>query len=227
MKKILNYFTKFELFLWSFCTALIVVSFFLFEKESYLTLIASVIGVTAIIFNAKGNFIGPLLMINFSIIYGIISFSFSYYGEMITYVGMSMPMAICSLFSWVKNPYKENKAQVKIRPLKKSDIVLMVILAAAVTVAFYFILKYFNNANLELSTLSVATSFVAAYLNFLRCPYFALAYAFNDIVLIPLWILASIHDTKYISVVVCFIAFLLSDAYSFVNWSKMKKKQEE
>lgn len=37
------------------------------------------------------------LMIAFSILYGIISFRFRYWGEMITYLGMSMPMAIWSV----------------------------------------------------------------------------------------------------------------------------------
>ena len=92
--------------------------------------------------------------------------------------------------------------------------------------------KYFFNLskaevkeNLIPSTISVTTSFVAVYLTFRRSPYFALAYASNDIVLIILWILASIYDAKYISVVVCFVAFLVNDIYGFVNWRKMKKRQ--
>ena len=101
----------------------------------------------------------------------------------------------------------------------------MWLLTIIVTVVFYFILKYFNTANIIPSTLSVTTSFVAVYLTFRRSPYFALAYATNDIVLIVLWILASIYDTRYISVVVCFVAFLFNDVYGFISWQKMKKRQ--
>ena len=101
----------------------------------------------------------------------------------------------------------------------------MSLAAVIITGIFYFILKYFNTANLIPSTISVTTSFVAVYLTFRRSPYFALAYASNDIVLIILWILASIYDAKYISVVVCFVAFLVNDIYGFVNWCKMKKRQ--
>lgn len=50
----------------------------------------------------------------FSIMYGIISYSFCYYGEMITYIGMTLPMAAVSLVSWLKNPYKSSKSQVKV-----------------------------------------------------------------------------------------------------------------
>ena len=101
----------------------------------------------------------------------------------------------------------------------------MWLLTIIVTVVFYFILMYFNTANIIPSTLSVTTSFVAVYLTFRRSPYFALAYATNDIILIVLWILASIYDTRYISVVVCFVAFLFNDVYGFASWQKMKKRQ--
>ena len=59
-----------------------------------LTLIASCIGVTSIVLAAKGNVWSQILMIIFSILYGIISWQFRYWVEMITYLGMTMPMAI-------------------------------------------------------------------------------------------------------------------------------------
>ena len=90
-----------------------------------------------------------------------------------------------------------------------------------------FILKYFNTANLIPSTFSVSTSFLAAYLTFRRSPYFALAYASNDVVLIVLWVLASLKDISYISVVICFIVFLVNDLYGFISWLRMMKRQEK
>ena len=53
----------------------------------------------------------------------------------------------------------------------------------------------------------------------------ALAYAANDIVLIVLWVLASLCDIRYVSVVVCFVAFFVNDIYGYVSWQKMKKRQ--
>lgn len=217
--------SKAEVVLWSVSVFTILLSFCLFDKENFLTLIASLIGVTSLIFNAKGNPFGQFLMVLFSLLYGIISFSFAYYGEMITYLGMTMPMSIFALISWLKNPYNGNKSEVKVNVIHKKEVFFMSLAAVIITGIFYFILKYFNTANLIPSTISVTTSFVAVYLTFRRSPYFALAYASNDIVLIILWILASIYDAKYISVVVCFVAFLVNDIYGFVNWCKMKKRQ--
>lgn len=226
MRKIKNYFSKLEIALWLSSVFLIIISFIAFDRTNYLTLIASLIGVTSLIFNAKGNPFGQLLMVVFSLLYGVISYTFSYYGEMITYLGMTMPMAVFALISWLRNPYKGNRAEVKVNSIGKTEQVLMWIATAAVTVLFYFILEYFNTANIIPSTVSVTTSFLAVYLTFRRSSYFALAYAANDIVLIVLWIMASITDIRYISVVVCFSAFLLNDIYGFVSWQRMKKRQE-
>ena len=85
----------------------------MFDRENYLTLLASLIGVTSLIFNAKGNPFGQFLMVWFSLLYGVISFSFAYYGEMLTYLGMTMPMAVFSLISWLRNPYKKTKQRLR------------------------------------------------------------------------------------------------------------------
>ena len=219
------HFTKSDLTLWITSLTLILTSFLLFDRGSYLTLVASLIGVTSLIFCAKGNPIGQVLMIAFSILYGIISYSFAYYGEMITYLGMTAPMAVVALVSWLTHPYKGNRAQVSVGKLTGWDYLFVTLLTAAVTVVFYFILDHFHTANLIPSTVSVATSFAAAYLTFRRSPYFALAYATNDVVLIVLWILAALADPAYVSVAVCFAVFLFNDVYGFVSWRRMGKAQ--
>lgn len=224
-KALLNYFSKGEMILWLSSISLIVVSFCIFDRESYLTLIASIVGATSLIFNAKGNPFGQFLMVIFSVLYGMISLTFNYYGEMITYLGMTAPMAVFALISWLRNPYNGNKAEVKVNRLEGREILFMSVLTALVAFAFYYILKFFNTANLIPSTISVITSFLAVYLTFRRSAYFALAYAANDVVLIVLWILATMSDISYMSVIICFFMFFINDIYGFINWSKMKQRQ--
>lgn len=226
-KALFYYFSKGELILWFGSVFVVVFSFCLFDRNNYLTLLASLIGVTSLIFNAKGNPFGQFLMIIFSLLYGIISFAFSYYGEMITYLGMTMPMAVFALITWLKNPYNGNKAEVKVNHLSRIERFFMCILAIVITVGFYFILEYFDTANIIPSTISVTTSFVAVYLTFRRSPYYAIGYAANDIVLIIMWVMATVKEVSYLSVVVCFVAFLVNDIYGFINWCRMGKRQTE
>lgn len=190
-----------------------------------LTLIASLVGVTALIFVAKGDVWGQILTITFSILYGIISFKFRYYGEMITYVCMSAPIALLSIISWLRNPYK-GTSEVTVQNLNIKQKILMIVLSIFITIGFYYVLDYFNTKNLIISSISISTSFIASYLMFYRSSGYALAYAINDIVLIVLWVLASLTDSSYLPMVACFIMFLINDIYGFINWRKMKKRQE-
>lgn len=225
LKSIVNYFSKDEILLWVCSVNLIIIFFWVFDNENFLTLTASLIGVTLLIFNAKGNPIGQFLMIIFSMLYGYISLTFTYYGEKLTYLCMTMPMAVFALVSWLKNPYNGNKAEVRINHIKKAETIFMWIVSAVITIIFYFILRAFNTVNIIPSTISVTTSFLAVYLTFRRSPYYAIGYAANDIVLIVLWVLAARESISYISVVVCFITFLANDIYGFISWRKMERRQ--
>lgn len=225
IKSAVTCFSKGELALWGASVFCIVLSFLLFDRENYFTLLSSLIGVTSLIYCAKGHPFGQLLIILFSLLYGAISFTFAYYGEMITYLGMTLPMAVFSWISWLKNPYNGNRAQVKINRLSGRETIFMFALTAAVTFAFYFILAALHTANLIPSTVSVATSFLASYLTFRRSAFYALAYALNDAVLIVLWTMAALEDISYLSVIICFLLFFVNDIYGFISWSKRKKQQ--
>lgn len=225
MKKLLRYFSPFEYSLWGISVLLILTSFLVFDRSGYLSLISSLVGVTSLIFCAKGNPAGHVLMFAFSIFYSIISYSQAYYSEMITYLGMTALMALIALFAWLRNPFHEGKVEVKINRATKRDIIWMLLLTAAVTVIFYFILRALHTANLPVSTLSVATSFAAVFLCFRRVSWYPLIYAANDIVLIVLWVLAAISDISYLSVVICFTVFLFNDIYCFASWKRMQMRQ--
>ena len=222
--KLFKSLSVFELCLWLFSVITVTASFLLAGNFNPLTLIASLIGVTSLIFIAKGNVFGQVLMVIFGLVYSIISLQYCYYGEMITYLGMTAPIALMSAISWYRNPYK-NSPEVTVSSLNALHRILLVVLTIIVTIVFYFILKAFNTPNLFSSTLSIATSFSASYLALMRSPVYAIAYAVNDLVLIVLWILASMENTSYIPVIMCFAIFFINDLYGFVSWQKMKKRQ--
>ncbi len=214
--------TKREWGIWIGSLLIVAVSNVWSENIDLLTLIAAWVGITSLIFAAKGNVWAQILMIAFSILYGIISWRFEYWGEMITYLGMTMPMAIWSTITWIKNP-AENGKEVAIQKLTKKHIVCIAVSCVIITVLFYYILKLFETPNIVFSTISITTSFLAATLTMLRTSYYALGYASNDIVLIVLWVLASIENPIYIPVVVNFVIFFFNDMYGFISWRKRER----
>jgi len=216
--------TKKEWLLWLGLLLIVILSNLVSGSVDVLTLVAVCVGITSLIFAAKGNVWAQILMIVFSILYGIISWRFRYWGEMITYLGMTMPMAVWSTITWIRNPSK-NGNEVEIQKLNRKHIAGLSVFSVAVTAAFCYILHVLDTPNIVFSTISVTTSFLAASLTMLRSSYYALGYAMNDIVLIVLWVLASLKNPAYIPVAVNFAIFFLNDLYGFVSWKKREAVQ--
>ncbi|MGT2676107.1 nicotinamide riboside transporter PnuC [Streptococcus pseudoporcinus] len=221
-----KYFTKLEWLIWLFSMTSIISSYIFFNQANLLALAASLIGATSLIFSAKANPLGQGLIIIFSVIYAYLSLRNHYYGEVLTYFLLTLPMAIFALFSWLSHPFEGKKSQVLISRLKVKDIYILAFFTFLVTIVFYFILDIFHTSFLLVATLSIATSFVATFLSYKRSPFYALFFALNDVVLILLWLLEVDADPSHYSIAICFIIFLINDIYTFFNWVKLQKGQE-
>ncbi len=204
---------------------LAVILSFVFSEERYIVnLLASLVGVTALIYLAHGHVLGQVLIAAFAVIYGIASWRLAYYGEMITYIGMSMPTAVVSIITWLRHPYQGTR-EVEVSNVTRRTMLLLLSADIGVTVVFYFILRAIGNAELIVSTVSIFTSFLAASLSAVRSPFYALGYAANDIVLVVLWVIAALSDISNLPMAVCFAVFLVNDMYGFISWRRMQKRQ--
>lgn len=189
------------------------------------TALGVMVGAVALVLMARGDVWGQVLTMVFSVLYGITSWKFRYYGEVITYVGMTLPMALMAVISWLKHPYRGNRAEVEIHRLTGRQKVGMGIGAVLVTAVLGALLWRLNTPNLLFSTLSVTTSFLAAYLTYYRSVWYAVAFAANDVVLVILWVLASVKDASFTPMIGCFVMFFCNDLYGFVCWKRREKKQ--
>lgn len=225
MKNPFYNFRAFDYALYAFSVVAVTAGFLIPAQKDWLSYIGSLVGVSALIFIAKGRAAGQFLTIIFAILYSVSSFFFGYYGEIATYAGMTLPMAAVAAVQWIRHPAKGG--EVKVAKLSVKKIVILALSGAAVTAGFYFILRALDTPNLVVSTVSVATSYYAAALTVLRSPYYALFYALNDVVLTVLWSLASAVSISYLPYAVCFVAFFFSDAYGFISWKKMEKRQKK
>lgn len=217
--------TRLERVIWLGSMAVIFISAVIFPEPDWLSVITSLVGATALIFVGKGDPMGQLITIIFGILYAVVSWQLCYYGEMITYLGMTAPTALWALITWLKNPY--SKREVRVADMTPKRWMLLITATVVATVIMFYVLCYFGTANLVVSTVSITTSFMASMLTVLRSPYYALFYSANDIVLIILWVLALMTNIGYLPMVLCFVVFLINDIYGFCNWRRIKKHQKE
>ena len=220
MKNPFNRLMKKEWMFYLISLTVVICSNFFAEKINVINLIATAIGVTALIFIAKGDVFGQVLCVIFASLYSITALEHRYYSEIITYLGMTAPISIATIVTWIKNPVKKGENVVKIRRFSVRELALTLALTMVVTVVFYFVLKVLNTPNLIVGTISIATSFLASFMMLRRVSYYAIGFALNDIVLIVLWGIASVTDLTCLSMVACFSMFLFNDLYGFIRWKK-------
>ncbi len=132
-------------------------------------------------------------------------------------------MAVWSTITWIRNPSESGK-EVEIQQLTKKHVFLLVSSTTVITILFFKILAVLETPNIVFSTISITTSFLAASLTMLRSSYYAVGYVANDIVLIVLWIMATIKDPSYFSVMIIFTIFFFFDLYGFISWKKEKQR---
>lgn len=227
MKKVLKNWNIFETLFLIISLIILILCFILSQDKNIFSLIASILGIITVLCGAKGLVVAPMINIIYNIIYIALSISQRYYGEVLIYIFLMIPLNIITIISWLKNKSKENKDIVKVNILSKKEYFYIITITILITIGFYFLLKALNTNELLVSTISLTDTLLASYLMLRRSSNYAIAYIVNDIVLITLWGLSIKNSgTTYLPIVISFIIFLFNDIYGLINWKKMEKNQK-
>ena len=224
MIKFFKTWTKFEISFLIISMSLITTCYFLGADKNILSLITSLVGVFSILTVAKGLVAAPIICITYNILYSIISLTQGYYGEAIIYIFLMIPISILSIISWKKNKNKEKQDNVTVNKIKPKEFVYIFLVTILATILFYFLLKLLNTNELIISTVSLISSLMAAYLMLRRSSYYALAYMVNDLILISLWTMSVINNgIEYLPTAITFLIFFVNDTYGFIRWKSEEK----
>ena len=173
---------------------------------------------------AKGKYSCYIIGIISTFFYAYVSYTNSYYGEIIISMGCTLPLMIVGLVNWLK--HQDNTNTVIIKEITKKELILVLISQVIMFGGYYYLLKYFNTSNLFVSTLSIVASLIATYLTARRSEYGFVGFIINDLILITLWGLPVITgNLSLIPVLLCPMLLLVNDIYGVYNWKRLKEKQ--
>lgn len=191
-----------------------------------ITTLCSIVGIITALLLAKGKNLGPLFGIIITILYSIVSFKNKFYGEVIIYFLLMLPMYIIGIISWLKHHNKETNT-VNVNKINWKEWIGVSVISIVVFIGIYFILKSFNTEELIVSTLSVVASLFAVYLQIRRSRFSFYFYVINDAILIILWGIPVITgNLLLIPMVFNPIINLINDIYGIFNWKKLEKRQK-
>lgn len=195
-------------------------------KSDLLTTLCSIVGIITALLLAKGKKLGQLFGILITILYSIVSFKNKFYGEVIIYILLMLPMYIIGIISWLKYHNKETNT-VNVNKINWKEWIWVSVISVVVFIGIYLLLKSFNTEELIVSTLSVVASLFAVYLQIRRSRFSFYFYVINDVILIILWGIPVITgDLLLIPMVFNPIINLINDIYGIFNWKKLEKRQK-
>ena len=225
MMKLFKDWTDFEKVL-LFGSIIVVSLVGIFFKSDLLTTSCSIVGIITALLLAKGKNLGQVFGLLITILYSIVSFKNKYYGEVLIYALLMLPMYVIGIITWINHKNKKTNS-VEINSIKKKEWIIVSFVFALVFVGIYYLLKAFNTNELIVSTISVLASLFAVYLQIRRSKYSFSFYIVNDIILMFLWGIPVVRGS--------FILFpmllnptinLINDIYGFYNWKKTEKIQK-
>lgn len=226
MKKIFYDWTSFEI-------VLLIVSLFsvivtgIICNSSILTISCSIVGIICALTQAKGKVISQFIGLLVVGLYSILSYQNRFYGEVLIYLFIMLPLFISGIISWNKNLDNQTKVVNSSELLKKEWIVLTIITSIAFPI-LYSLLQYFKTSQLIVSTLSIIASLIATYLVARRSKYGFLFYMANDIILFVLWgTQVVVENFALIPMLVNPVITFINDAYAWNGWNKREKMKEE
>lgn len=223
MNNLLKDWNKFEKTLLFVSIILISISGII-NKSEILTIITSFLMIICALTQAKGKVISQFIGVIAIILYSIVAFKNQYYGEVIIYVIVLLPMYLIGIYSWITNK-NEDTNTVNQNDLSKKEWIILGTLDILLFGVLYFILKYFNTSQLIVSTLSMLASLMANYLIVRRNKYSFLFYIINDLILVILWGIPVLQgDFRLIPILIDPVLLLINDSYGWKNWNKNEKE---
>lgn len=194
-------------------------------NSDLLTPICSIVGIITALLLAKGKYMGQVFGLLIVILYSIVSFRNKFYGEVIIYLIIMLPMYVMGIISWIRHQDKKTNS-VEVNKISKQEWVIVALVSVVWFIGIYFLLKSFNTEELFVSSLSVLDSLFAIYLQIRRSKYSFYFYVINDLVLILLWGIPCIMGSFFlIPMLMNPIINLVNDIYGIVNWRKLEAVQ--
>ena len=226
MSKVLKDWTRFEKIL-LFGSIILVSLVAILFKSDILTTFCSIVSIITALLLAKGKNLGQIFGITITILYSIVSFRNKFYGEVIIYIFMMLPMYIIGIVSWIRHQNKETNT-VDVNKITGTEWCFVSILSIVAFIGIYFLLRYFNTSELIVSSVSVVASLFAIYLQIRRSRFSFYFYIINDIILIVLWgIPVILGNLLVLPMIFNPIINLVNDSYGVYNWKRLEEKQRK
>lgn len=220
MKKLRNYcksWNKFEISL-IILAILLILGIGVILNCEMLSIVVAFLGIFSALNQTKKMVFGQVTGVILAILYSYMSYMNRYYGEVIVYMLVILPLYIVGIYTWSKN--KDSKTEeVKQSEIYLKEWLVLLIINIILFIALYKMLKYFNTNQLIISTISMNLNLCATYLLVRRSKYCFIFYLINAFILLTLWGIPVINgNIKVLPMIFDALLLIINNIYGMIKW---------
>ena len=146
--------------IWLFSACAIITGLSIYWKDTLMGIISAVTGVACVVCTGKGKLSAYIFGLVNCVLYAIISYQATLYGETMLNAVYYVPMQFVGFYIWLKNMNPETKEVTK-RHMKNSHRLLTLLGMIAGTIGYGYLLKYLGDAMPFIDSFTTVSSVVA------------------------------------------------------------------
>ncbi len=210
---------------WLSAAVTIIAALSMYWGDSPMGIISSTTGVACVVFTGKGKLSAYLFGLINCVLYAIISFKASLYGETMLNVIYYVPMQFVGFITWNKN-MNTATGSVKKRKMTGSQRIYMLALIGICTVIYGVILRYLGDIIPFIDSFTTIASVFAMIISvkmYVEQWYIWIAV---NVMSVIMWMIAFANGNDSMATLLMWIVYLFNSAIMCLKWEREVRKEQ-
>lgn len=199
------------------CAIIIILS--IYWQDTLMGIISATTGTACVICTGKGKLSAYLFGLINSILYAIIAYQATLYGETMLNAIYYVPMQFIGFYTWSKHMNDETKEVIK-KSMKWSGRLIMIISVIIGTIGYGFILKAMGDAMPFIDAFTTVTSIVAMIVSVRMFAEQWWIWIIVDVFTVYMWSMSFIQGQENIATLIMWMVYLINAIIMLIKWEK-------
>ena len=212
--------------IWLALATIVITALSIYWGDTLMGIISASTGVICVVLTGKGKLSAYLFGLVNCILYAIISYRATYYGETMLNALYYVPMQFVGFYVWFKNMNVET-AEVNKRHMSNKVRLLSILSIAILTIGYGYVLKYLNDAMPFVDSFTTVSSIIAMIVSIGMYAEQWLIWIAVDIFSTYMWFMDFMNGSDNIATLLMWAIYLGNAFIMFYKWEKECRQNEK
>lgn len=233
MKQKLGNFLKGELsnwrpweVIWLLSSIAVIVGLSVYWQDTLMGVLSSTTGVICVVLTGKGKLSAYIFGLVNSVLYAIIAYQATYYGETMLNGLYYVPMQFVGFYVWSKNMNPQTQ-EVEKRRMNWIQRLLLVLSIGGATVAYGFVLKHLGDAMPFVDSFTTVSSVIAMIISIKMFAEQWWIWLAVNVFSVYMWAVSFMDGSDNIATLLMWVVYLGNAVIMLIKWEKEAKSEKK